>query len=252
MNIVVAAKQIPDLQQVRIRNKQPVFEGVPFTLGLIDKNALEAGVQLKEVSGANLIVVSAGNEEVEETIKEALAAGADEAYLVIDDKLSDMESSISASILAAAIRKIDDVGLLLFGEGSGDNYSGQVSSRVAELLGLPQIGYASQIELEGNVVRITRSLEDIEEVLEVQLPVVISVLGDINEPRIPSVTQILKAGRKPKEIIELDDLDIELSGAKNITTLSSLAPENDRKRITLKTVTDLVSALKTEGFIGRQ
>ncbi len=252
MNIVVAVKQIPDLQQVRIRNRQPVFDGVPFTLGLIDKNALEAGVQLKEVSGANLIVVSAGNEEVEETIKEALAAGADEAYLVIDDKLSNMESSVSASVLAAAIRKIDDVGLLLFGEGSGDNYSGQVSSRVAELLGLPQVGYASQIELEGNLVRITRSLEDIEEVLEVQLPLVVSVLGDINEPRIPSVTQILKAGRKPKEIMGLDDVDIELSGANKITTVSSLAPENDRKRTAVKTVTDLVSALQVEGFIGRE
>lgn len=252
MNIVVAVKQIPDLQQVRIRNRQPVFDGVPFTLGLIDKNALEAGVQLKEASGANLIAVSAGNEEVEETIKEALAAGADEAYLVIDDKLTDLESSISASVLAAAISKIDDVGLLLFGEGSGDNYSGQVSSRVAELLGLPQVGYASQIELEGTIARITRSLEDSEEVLEVQLPIVVSVLGDINEPRIPSVTQILKAGRKPKEIMELDDLDLEQSEAKKITTLSSLAPENDRKRVAVKTVGDLVSALKAEGFIGRK
>lgn len=251
MNIVVAVKQIPDLQQVRIRNRQPVFDGVPFTLGLIDKNALEAGVQLKEVSGDNLIVLSVGNEEVEETIKEALAAGADEAYLVIDDKLTNMESSTSASVLAAAINKIDDVGLLLFGEGSGDNYSGQVSSRVAELLGLPQIGYASHIELEGNMVRITRSLEDIEEVLEVQLPLVVSVLGDINEPRIPSVTQILKAGRKPKEIMDLDDLDIELSGVRQTTILSSLAPENDRKRVAVKTVTDLVLALQAEGFIGR-
>jgi electron transfer flavoprotein beta subunit len=251
MNIVVAVKQIPDLQQIRIRNRQPIFDGVPFTLGLIDKNALEAGVQLKEASGANLIVVSAGNEEVEETIKEALAAGADEACLVIDDKLTALESSVSASVLAAAIRKIDDVGLLLFGEGSGDNYSGQVASRVAELLALPQVGCVSKIELEGSMVRITRSLEDMEEVLEVQLPLVISVLGDINEPRIPSVTQILKAGRKPKEIIELDDLGIELSGAMKTTTLSSLAPENDRKRVAVKTVTDLVSALQAEGFIGR-
>jgi electron transfer flavoprotein beta subunit len=251
MNIVVAVKQIPDLQQVRIRNRKPVLDGVPFTLGLIDKNALEAGVQLKEGSGANLIVVSVGNEEVEETMKEALAAGADEAYLVIDDKLSDVDSSISASILAAAIQKMDDVGLLLFGEGSGDNYSGQVSSRVAELLGLPQVGYASQIELAGGIARITRSLEDSEEVLEVSLPVVVSVLGDINEPRIPSVTQILKAGRKPKEILELDDLDIELPDDKTITTLSSLAPETDRKRVVVKSVAELVSALQTEGFGGR-
>ena len=252
MNIVVAVKQVPDLQQVRIRNRQPVMDGVPFTLGKIDKNALEAGVQLKEASGSNLIVLSVGNEEVEETIKEALAAGADEAYLVLDNKLVDMESSLSASLIAAAIKKIEDVGLVIFGEGSGDNYSGQVGSRTAEILGLSQVGCVSQIELEGSLARITRSLEDSEEVLEVQLPVVVCVLGDINEPRISSVTQILKAGRKPQEIIELSDLDLDLSAAKKVTTLNNLAPENDRKRVAVKTVEDLVSALQAEGFMGRK
>jgi electron transfer flavoprotein beta subunit len=251
MNIVVAMKQVPDLQQVRIRNRQPVMEGVPYTLGIIDKNALEAGVQLKEASGGNLIVVSAGNEEVEETVKEALAAGADEAYLVLDDQLTDIESSVSASVIAATIKKIDDVGMVIFGEGSGDNYSGQVSSRVAEILGYPQVGCASKIELDGSIARITRSLEDSEEVLEVQLPLVVSVLADINEPRIPSVTQILKAGRKPKEILDLDDLEIDIAGQKRISTLSNLAPETDRKRVAVKTVNDLITALQAEGFVGR-
>ncbi|MEQ8200273.1 MAG: electron transfer flavoprotein subunit beta/FixA family protein [Syntrophomonadaceae bacterium] len=250
MNIVVAVKQVPELQQIRIKDRQPVLEGVPFTLGKIDKNALEAGVQLKESNGGNLVVISAGNEEVEETIKEALAAGADEAYLVLDDGLTNIESSLSAQLLAATVKKLDDVGLVIFGEGSGDNYSGQVGSRVAELLGLPQVGYASRIEVEGNLARITRSLEDSDEILEVQLPAVISVLGDINEPRIPSVTQILKAGRKPKTIMDLDDLGIESSEARRIMTLSNLAPENQRKRITIKTVPDLAAALRTEGGRG--
>ncbi|MEA4924697.1 MAG: electron transfer flavoprotein subunit beta/FixA family protein [Syntrophomonadaceae bacterium] len=252
MNIIVAVKQIPDLQQIRIRNRQPVLEGVPYTLGKIDKNALETGVRLKESHGGNLIVVSAGNEEVEETIKEALAAGADEACLVLDDRLSEIESSLSAHLLAAVIGKLEDVGLVILGEGSGDNYSGQVGSRVGELLGLPQVGYASRIELEGPLARITRSLEDREEILEVRLPVVVSILGDVNEPRIPSVTQILKAGRKPQTIIELDELGIEMPKTNKITTLSNRAPENDRKRIALKTVTELVTALQTEGFMGRE
>lgn len=252
MNIVVAVKQIRDLQQIRIRNRQPVLEGVPCTLGKIDMNALEAGVQLKEACGGSLIVVSAGNEELEETIKEALAAGADEACLVLDDRLSALESSLTAQLLAAVISKIDNAGLVIFGEGSGDNYSGQVGSRVGELLGLPQVGYASRIELEGNLARITRSLEDREEILEVQMPVILSVLGDINEPRIPSVTQILKAGRKPKTIIDLEELDVNLTGPSKITTLSNLAPENDRRRIALKTVAELVEVLRTEGFAGRE
>jgi len=145
MNIVVAMKQVPDLQQVRIRNREPVFTDVPLVLGNIDKNALEAAVAIKESGDANVIALSAGNEDVEDTIKEALAAGADEAFLVLDDKLNGAESGVVAQVLAAAVKKIDDVGLILFGEGSGDNYSGQVGSRVAELLGLPQVAYASAL-----------------------------------------------------------------------------------------------------------
>lgn len=251
MNIVVAIKQVPDIQQIRIRNREPVLEGVSYTIGKIDKNALEAGVQLKESSQSNVIVLSAGNEEIEETVKEALAIGADEACLVIDDKLNDLESEKIAGVLAAAVKKMDDVGILLFGEGSSDNYSGQVSSRVAELLGLPQVGYASSILLEGQTAKITRQLEDEEELLEVQLPVAVSILGDSNEPRIPSVTQILKAGRKPQEILGLGDLDIELSGEKTVRTLSALAPETDRKRIFLNSAGELVAALQANGFIGR-
>jgi electron transfer flavoprotein beta subunit len=251
MNIVTALKQVPDVQQIRIRNREPVLEGVPYTIGKIDKNALELSVRMKESSDHNLIVLSAGNEEVEETIKEALAAGADEAYLVFDDKLADIESAAIAEVLAASIKKIDDVGVVVFGEGSSDNYSGQISSRVAELLGLPQVGYISDITLEDQTARITRQLEDGEEIVEVQLPVVVSVLGDVNEPRIPSVTQILKAGRKPKEIVELDDLDLELSDRKIVNTLSALAPETNRKKIAVTSVDQLVSALQAEGFIGR-
>ncbi len=249
MNIVVAMKQIPDLQQIRIRNRKPVLDGVPSALGVIDKNALEAAVLLKEKQGGKVIVLSAGNEEVEETVKEALAAGADEAFLVLDDDLEGADGSTKAMVLAEAINKIEDVGLILFGEGSGDNYSGQVGSRVAELLGMPQAAYASSIEINDSSAVITRSLEDGDEILEVSLPVVVSVLGDINEPRIPSVTQILKAGRKPKEVLELEDLEINLTGLPEIMTVSNLAPETDRKQVKVASVEELLQALRTEGVI---
>jgi electron transfer flavoprotein beta subunit len=250
MKIVVAMKQIPDLQQIRIKNQQPVLDGVPYALGMIEKNALEAGIQLKETGEHSVVLASVGNEEVEETIKEALAVGADEAYMLLDESLENLESSQVAVLLAEIIRKIDDVGIILFGEGSGDNYSGQVGSRVAEILDMPQIGCASKIELSGQTAIVTRSLENADEILETNLPCVVTVLGDINEPRLPSVTQILKAGKKPKEIFELDDLDISL-GDGLIQTISSLAPENERKGAQVKTVDDLISVLKTEGFLGR-
>ena len=249
MNIVVAMKQIPDLQQIRIRQRQPVLDVVPEDLGIIDNNCLEAAVLLKEEGGGQVIVLSAGNEEVEETVKEALAAGADQAFLVLDDSIENADGSLKAPILAEAIKKIDDVGLILFGEGSGDNYSGQLGSRVAELLGLPQVGYASRIQIQDSQAIITRSLEDGDELVKVTMPVVVSVLGDINEPRIPSVTQILKAGRKPKEVLELDELELDLSGLPQIKTLSNLAPETNRKQVKVGSVEELIQALKTEGVI---
>lgn len=250
MNIVVAMKQVPDLQQIRIRNRQPVLDDVPLTLGNIDKNALEAAVVIKEAINGNVIALSAGDENVEDTIKEALAAGADEAFLVVDDSLNGAESSVVAAVLAAAVKKMDDVGIILFGEGSADNYSGQVGSRVAQLLGLPQVAYASKIEVNGSSAVVTRSLEDCDEIIEVTLPAVITVLSDINEARIPSVTQILKAGKKPKEVLELDEIDVEVPAAK-LDTLSNLAPESQRKRVVVKSVEELLQALAAEGVIRR-
>jgi electron transfer flavoprotein beta subunit len=251
VNIVVAMKQIPDLQQIRIRDRQPIFEDVPLTLGSIDKNALEAAVQIKEQQDAQVTVLSVGDENVEDTIKEAMAAGADQCYLVLDDELKNAESSVTAVILAAALQQMEDKpDLILFGEGSGDNYSGQVGSRVAAILDLPQVGFASSIVVEDGRATITRSLENSEEVVEVSLPAVVTVMADINEPRIPSVSQILKAGRKPKEVVEPDELDVSIEAGK-IDTISNLAPETERKRIVVKSVDELIQALSSEALIGR-
>lgn len=247
MNIVVAMKQIPDLQQIRIRDRKPVFDNVPFTFGNIDKNALEAAVQIKEAGEANVVALCVGSSDLEDTIKEALAAGADEAKIVIHE--GDMESSASAQLIAAAVKKMDAPDLILFGEGSGDNYSSQVGSRVAQILGLPQVGYVSKIEIQDGSAIVTRSLEDSEEVLKVKLPAVISVTADLNRVRIPSVMQILKAGKKPKEVIVENELDIKAIGSM-IETRSNLAPEMQRKLIQVKSVEELVQVLNQEGFTG--
>jgi electron transfer flavoprotein beta subunit len=251
VNIVVAVKQIPDLQQIRIRGREPVLDNIPMVLGDIDKSALEAAVELRESTQGRVIVVSAGNKEIEDTVKEALAAGGDEAVLIEDDTLADADSSVIAEVLAAAIQRIDDVGLILFGEGSADNYSGRVVSAVAAILGYPQVGYARQIELSGSQARVTRSLEDTEEIIEVPLPAVISVVWEIKEPKIPSVTSILKARKKPKKIYQFDDLDIKISAEKNVTTISNLAPVSERKGFVLKSVDELIKVLEIEKRLER-
>jgi Electron transfer flavoprotein, beta subunit len=247
LNIVVAIKQIPDLQQMRIRDRKPVFDNVPFTFGTIDKNALEAAVQIKESLEAHVTALCAGSAELEDTIKEALAAGADEARMIVHE--GELESALSARLIAENIKDMGRVELILFGEGSGDNYSSQVGSRVAEILGLPQINYATKIEIQDGYALVNRSLEDSDELIKVKLPAVISVAAGLNTPRIPSVMQILKAGKKPKEIVETSELTIS-SIDSLITTKSNLAPEMQRQLIQLGSAEELLQYLNQEGFIG--
>ena len=209
---------------------------------------------MKDKTGGKVFVVSVGPETLEETIKEALAMGADEAVLVTAPELDGAESAQAALLLAGAIKHMEGYDLILLGEGSADNYSGQVGPRLAEILDLPQVTYVRSLEVNGRKVKAVRSLEDVLEEVEVEMPALISVVSEINEPRIPTVTQILRAGRKPKKILKPADLSAQLAGGRWVETLSNLAPIQERKGILfkegLKELPGLVQALKEEG-VGR-
>ena len=250
MHIVVAMKQIPDLQQLRISNRKPVFDDVVYTYGDMDKNALEAAVQLKEASDgdATVTVLTVGNEETQETVKEALASGADDAFIISDDEYGHIDSLQAATLIADAIRRIGDVDALFFGEGSGDSYSGQVVGRVAEMLGWPQIGFVRSVELSTDKAKAIRSLEDAQETIEAPLPAVLSFSADANTPRVPKVTQILKAGRKPKEVLDSTEIDIEVP-EKQIELISGLAPLNERKGVRTASLDELIESIKKENLI---
>ena len=158
--------------------------------------------------------------------------GADEAVLVVDPALDGAESAVAAEALARAIQKVGEYDLILLGEGSADNYSGQVGPRLAELLDLPQVTFVKSLAVEGNRLKAVRNLEDYLEVVEVEFPAVVTVMSEINEVRIPSVTQILKAARKPKQELGLSELGLAAAGSpKQVSTLSNLAPEQNRKRV---------------------
>jgi electron transfer flavoprotein beta subunit len=256
MNIVVCVKQTVDLQQVRIRKetREPVLENIPLTLGAIDKNALEEAVRLKDKAGGKVTAVSVGPETLEETIKEGLAMGADEAVLVTAPDLEGAETAKAALLLAGAIKQMEGFDLILLGEGSADNYSGQVGPRLAEILDLPQVTYVKSLGVDGRKVTAVRSLEDTLEEVEVDLPALITVVSEINEPRIPAVTQILRAGRKPKKIFKPAELSLKIEGGRIVETLSNRAPVQERKRVLfkegLKELPGLVQALREEG-VGR-
>ena len=259
MNIIVCMKQIIDLEQIRIKaeTRQPVVEGLPVLFGDFEKCALEEAVRIKERHGGKVTAVAAGSPKLKDTIKEALAIGADEAVILIDPAFQDSDAMGSARLLAKAIQKIGEYDLVMLGEGSADNYSGQVPPRIAELLGLPQVAFVREVEVLGNGLRVVRDLEDALEVLEVDLPAVISVTGELNTPRLPPLSAILKAGRKPLHVWGPDDVGVTADevgpAASTVEVLSNLAPIQDRKEIVFEDeeegVVELIKALEQEGVL---
>jgi electron transfer flavoprotein beta subunit len=254
-------KQVIDLQQLRIRpeTRQPVLEGLPVLLGEFEKNALEAAVQLKEADKATKVtVLASGSAKLKDTIKEALAMGADEAVLLVDPAFEGADAGGSARLLAAAIEKLGDVDLVLLGEGSDDEYSGQVPSRIAELLAVPQMTYVRELEvLDGGRVRGVQDFEEELVTVEADLPALVSVTSELNEPRLPPLTAILKAASKPVHEWSAADLGVTAetvgAGAARLEVLSNLAPEQSRKGVVYEDVeegvTELVKALRHEGVL---
>jgi electron transfer flavoprotein beta subunit len=257
MDIIVCIKQIVDLKQLRIQRdtREPILEGLPWVISDTDKNALEAAVRLKEALGGAVTALSLGTTpRLKETIKEALAMGADSATLIVEPALAGLGPAATSEVLARAVEKIGRYDLLLLGEASADNYSGQVGPRLAERLGLPQVTFAVGIEPAGDGLRITRSLEDSLEVVEVPLPAVVTVLSEINEPRIPAHTQILRAGRKPVVEWTAADLDLPAPPAALARVVANTAPKSSRKGQLFSgedAADRLLDALVREGIVTR-
>ncbi len=261
MNIIVCMKQVIDLEQIRIKpdTRQPVLEGLPVLFGDFEKCALEEAVRIKEAHGGKVTVVAAGSPKLKDTIKEALAIGADEAVILTDPAFQDCDTLGSARLLAKAIEKIGEYDLILLGDSSADNYSGEIPPRLAELLSLPQATSVREIEIpeSGAAIRVGRDLEDALEIVEIDLPALIGVTSELNTPRLPPLSAILKAGRKPLHVWGPDDVGITVgevgADAAVVETLSNLAPAQDRKGIIFEDeetgVEELVKALQQEGVL---
>lgn len=253
-------KQVVDLQQIRIKRdtREPVLEGLPVLFGDMEKNALEEAIRIKEKHGAKVTALSVGSAKLKDTILEALAMGADEGCIVVDPACEGSDTAASALTLAKAIQKLSPFDLVLVGEGSADNYSGQIGSRIAEILNLPQITYVRELSIEGNTITAIRDIEATLEVVKAQMPLVISVTSEINKPRRAPLAQILRASRKPLKSWTLKDLEIDSSrvglAASAIQVVSNLAPQQERKGVIFEgdmdeAVGKLVDTLRKEGAL---
>lgn len=267
MNIIVCMKQVIDLEQIRIKpnTREPVTEGLPLLFGDFEKCALEEAVRIQEKHGGKVTALAVGSPKLKDTIKEALAIGADEAIILTDPIFNDSDAMGSARVIAKAIHKIGEYDLILLGDSSADEYSGEIPPRIAELLDLPQVGFARELEiLEGNdqgtntkTIRAVRDLEDALEVVELDLPAVVGVTSELNTPRLAPLSAILKAGRKPLHEWGPEDIGITAdevgANASVVEVLSNLAPVQDRKEIIYEDVeegvAEVVKALLQEGVL---
>ena len=195
MRIIVCIKQVTDTAEVKFDKETHAMirEGVPSIINPFDENAIEAGLLLKEEHGGEVIILCMGAPHAEEQLRQSVAMGADQAILLTDRRFAVADTLATAYSLATAIKKIGDYDLLLFGKQAIDGDTAQVGPGVAEMLGLPQITYVRKIEVEDGKVKAERVLEDSYEIIEADLPAVLTVVKEINEPRHSSLRGVLKA-----------------------------------------------------------
>jgi electron transfer flavoprotein beta subunit len=203
-NMVACFKWVVDEAYIR-RGSGGVldFSAVDYKVSDYDRNAVEEAVRLREASGGRVVALTVGVPEASKGVKVALSRGADEAVFVADAAFRDLEPAQTAFLLAAAIRTRGLAhDLVLCGEGSGDLYAQQVGPRLAELLGIPCIAFVQKLTLEGDVIRAERRVEEGVEVVLAPLPALVTVLPEINSPRIPGVKATLMASNNPVPMVK--------------------------------------------------
>jgi electron transfer flavoprotein beta subunit len=251
MQVVVGVKQVFDVDQIKIdpNTREPMYDA-PLKLDDLSKNALEEAIRIRESKGGKVTAILVGGERINEAVKEALAIGADEAKVILAEGF--LDTAATAKAISEVIKSLENFDLILFGHASVDSYSGQVGPRVAEILGLPVVTHAREIEVENGVVRVVRDLEESFEEVQTRMPCVLTVTNEINEPRLPTLSQILTARKKPSEVIKLSDLGLVIE--RKIEIVSNLAPKLERKRKVYRddlesAVREIVSELKREGIL---
>jgi electron transfer flavoprotein beta subunit len=210
MNIVVCLKQVPDTNEVRIDPKTGTLirEGVPSIINPDDKNALEEALALKELHGAKVTVLSMGPPQAEKALREALAMGADEAILLTDRAFAGADTLATSRALACALEKIP-YDIVFAGRQAIDGDTAQVGPEIAEHLDLPQITYVEKVTVEGKELKVKRALEDGYEIIRVKMPVLLTAIKELNQPRYMDIRCIFEATKKNIAIWSTKDIVVD-------------------------------------------
>jgi len=231
VKVAVLVKRVPDTAcvfTVAGDGKSVEMDRPQYVMSPYDEHAVEEAMKLKEAHGAEVVVVSAGPAETKETIRSALAMGADSAVLATGDGVEDLTPRGTAHVLAAVLKDLA-ADVVLAGKQAVDNDASQVPERTAELLGLPHVSSVVRLELGDGRATAVREIEGGHQTLETPLPAVFTAQKGLNEPRYPTLPNIMKA--KKKEIREVALSDLGLSDdvlAPGLVVEAMALPRQDR------------------------
>ncbi len=214
LNILVCIKQVPDTTEIRIDpvTNTLIRAGVPSIVNPFDAYALEMAVSLKESCGGKVTVVSMGPPQAKEALKECLSKGADEAFLMTDRVVGGSDTLATSYILSCVAKHLGPFDLIFCGKQAIDGDTGQVGPEMARHLDIPQITYATRIEAEDGMVRVTREVEDGWEVITAEFPVLVTVNKTEKEPRMATLRGRMAANRAVIGEIHAADLpEMDLS-----------------------------------------
>ena len=212
MKIIVCIKQVPNTTEIKI---DPITntlkrDGVPSIINPDDKTAIEAALQLKEKCGATVTVITMGPSQAEKALREALAMGADEAFLITDRAFAGSDTLATSTILAAAIKKLG-ADVVFCGRQAIDGDTAQVGPQISEHLDIPQITYAAAIDYNadhGSLI-VKRQFEDRYQTLEVKGQCLITILSTLDTPRYMNVWDIIAQDEKEIGIITFNDIEVD-------------------------------------------
>ena len=235
MDVVVLVKQVPEIALVSVdenANKVTLPQG-PGTLNPFDEYAVEESLRLREKHGGKCMVVSMGTDRTESALRDCLALGVDEAYLISDEKFTDSDPQAVAGILASGLKKLGSYDLVIAGKQAIDSDAAQVPGAVAAVLDLPQALFVKKIEaVDDGKATVCRTTEEGYDLVELTLPALISVVKEINEPRLPSLKGKMAAKKKPITKWNAADLGLDGSnvGAASGTKSIGVAPPPPRPK----------------------
>lgn len=230
MKIIACIKQVPDSEaKVKAENGQVTWGESPLVINPFDEYAVEGALLTKEAVSGTVTALCIGPESAKDALKHALAMGADDAILISDPALTEIDSVAAARVLAAAIQKIGGADMVVFGRQTLDNGSGLTTAQAARVLGWPMLGLAGQVKVEEGTVRIDRVIEEGRVTVSAKMPVVVSVVQSIGEPRYPSFMGIRKASKANIPVWSLADLGMEAPAAAVKRTELMNPPVNDTK-----------------------